>query len=191
MQTWKRFLLIGAGLGAGFAVSAAAIIGSWLWYSSIPHAPKPWNRAAIIATFDYPDTERGEGSSTPDQIVFYYTLENKTDFDYRFPPRDQLQFSAKLATENSLSANDDFLTLDKTNMILPAKQRMRIQVHFAYRVEDNFGPSETTEQRHQRRQAIENYLNTKTSNLNGFAAFDLQNRYEIDFPNGWTHPDKK
>jgi hypothetical protein len=76
-------------------------------------------------------------------------------------------------------------------MILPAKQRMRIQVHFAYRVEDNFGPSETTEQRHRRRQAIENYLNTKTSNLNGFAAFDLQNRYEIDFPNGWTHPDKK
>jgi hypothetical protein len=58
MQPWKRFLLIGAGLGCGFAVAGAAIIGSWLWYSSFPHAPKPWNKKAIVATYDYSDTEK-------------------------------------------------------------------------------------------------------------------------------------
>jgi hypothetical protein len=191
MQTWKRFLLIGAGFGAGFAFAAAAIIGLWLWYSSIPHAPKPWNKKAIVATYDYPDTEMGEGSTTPDQIVFYYILENTTDFDYHVPPRDQLQFSAKLSDENSLVSDDKLLMLDKRDTLLPAKQRLRVAVHLAYRVEDNFGPSETSEQRHQRRKAIETYLSTKSSNLNGFAAFDLQNRYEIDFPNGWTPPAKK
>ena len=75
-------------------------------------------------------------------------------------------------------------------MIIPAKQRVRIGVHFRlfpsrgnFRTKRNIRTEETTPEGNR-----ESYLNTKTSNLNGFAAFDLQKRYEIDFANGWQHP---
>jgi hypothetical protein len=194
MPSWKRLLLTGAGFGAGFAIFTTAIIGGWIWYDSRPHAPKPWNGKAIIATFDYPDTESGpqdKGGFSPDQLVFYYTLENTTDFDYRMPSRDQLQLSGKLKEERSLTTNDQLLTLDDHPIFLPAKQRMRIGIHLQYGVKKDFGPKDSKEDRQKRRKAIADYMGTEVNNLDGFVVFDTENRYRIDFPNGWNNLDSK
>jgi hypothetical protein len=194
MPSWKRVLLIGAGFGAGFAVLAAAIIGGWIWYDGRPHPPKPWNNKAIIATFDYPDTESGaedKSGFSPDQLVFYYTLENTTDFDYRMPPRDQLELSGRLEEENSLTTNDQFLALDDHPIFLPAKQRIRVGIRLQYAVKKDFGPKETKEDRRKRRKAIADYMATEANNLAGFVLFDTENRYRIDFPGGWKNMDSK
>lgn len=93
MANWKRFLLIGAGFGAGVATISALILGGWMWYRSRPAKPKPWDTRAIVATFDYPATETGQFTDDPkaESIVVYYTLENETDTDYRMPPQEQIE----------------------------------------------------------------------------------------------------
>jgi hypothetical protein len=131
-------------IGTAFAIVAAAIVGGWTWYQG---RPKPWNTKAIVASFDYPDTESGpvdKNGFRPDQFVLYYTLENTTDLDYRLPPRDQIELNAKLRRQNSLSTNDQLLTLDDRPIFFPAKQRIRIGVHLAYSVTKDFGPQENT-----------------------------------------------
>jgi len=75
MKSWKKFLLIGAGFGAGFAVLAGILVGGVIWYDSRPQKPKPWNATAILATFEYPDTESGPEAKNgfrPVQLVVYY-----------------------------------------------------------------------------------------------------------------------
>jgi hypothetical protein len=171
---------------------AAAIIGVSLWYQNRPHPPKPWNSKAITATYDYPDTESGPADNVgfrPDQLVFYYTLENTTDFDYRIPQRDQFQLTGKLARENSLTGDDQNLTLGGEPLFLPAKQRVRVGIHLGFGVKSSFGPSDTSDDRKKRRKAIAEYMNDNANNLDGFVLFDLENRFRIDFPSGWKRPE--
>src|ERR1017187_2886645 len=47
MENWKKILLRAAGVGAGFAVVAAILIGITLWWIGRPAKPKPWNTQAI------------------------------------------------------------------------------------------------------------------------------------------------
>src|SRR5437016_2221674 len=103
MVGWKKIVLMAAGFGGGFAVAMAAIVGGWVWYQGRPAKPKPWDAKAIVATFDYPDTESGDPEGPngfrPDTIVLYYTLENTTDIDYHMPPQEQLEVDGKLKRE--------------------------------------------------------------------------------------------
>jgi hypothetical protein len=128
---------------------------------------------------------------SPNQLVFYYTLENTTDFDYRMPPREQIELNGKLQRENSLSANDQLLTVDEQPIFLPAKQRKRFGVHLRYSVKQDFGPQDTKENRRKRWKAIADYMNNEVANLDGFVIFDPQLRYQINFPNGWKNIDLK
>jgi hypothetical protein len=121
----------------------------------------------------------------------YYTLENKTDSDYRMPQREQIELNAKLKRENSLSASDQFLSLDERPIFLPSNQRVRTSIHLRYPVNKDFGPEDTKENRIKRRKAIADYINEEFNNLEGFVVFDLQNRYQINFPNGWKTMDLK
>lgn len=194
MPNWKKYFFIGAGFGTAALIVTAVIMGVWMWFESRPQKQKPWNQNAIIATFEYPGTESGpeeKDGFRPDQIVMYYTLENKTDFDYRMPARNQIEFNAKLKRENSLSANSQLLSLDEQPVFLPANQRVRISVHLRYPVKKDFGPEDTRANRDKRRKAIADYLNEEFTNLDGFVVFDLQNRYQINFPNGWKTMDLK
>ena len=78
MELWKKILLRSAGFGAGFAIIASVVLGTMLWWSSRPPKQKPWNDKAIVASYESLDTE-GDANT----FRFTYTLENKTDIDYR------------------------------------------------------------------------------------------------------------
>ena len=100
-MNWKKLLLTGIGWGLGTAVGLALIVGGFLWYESRPKPPvppKPWNSSAIKADYDFVTSEGDKNT-----IVFYYNLENTTDFDYRVENAEHVAMNGRLGSENSLT----------------------------------------------------------------------------------------
>ena|SRR5258708_33335875 len=192
----KILVLRAAGFGGGFAVVMAAIVAGWVWYQGRPAKPKPWDPKAIVATFDYPDTESGEPEEPngfrPETIILYYTLENTTGIDYYLPPREQLEVDGRLQREKSLSRSSNLVTLDKEQVFIPAKQRKRFGLHLHYPVTENFGPDPKTKEEYRKKwKLIADYMKKEFSNLDGLVVFDSTNRYQINLPNGWGNIDLK
>jgi hypothetical protein len=196
MVGWKKLVLTAGGFGAGFAVVMASIVGVWVWYQGRSAKPKPWDAKAIVATFDYPDTESGEPEGSvgfrPETVVFYYTLENMTDIDYYMPPLDQLELDGRLKRERSITSTRGLVTLDNDRVFIPAKQRRRLVVHLHYPVKESFGPDpKTKEEQRKRWTLIADYMKNQLPNFDGFIVFDSTNRYQINLPNGWDNIDLK
>ena len=181
MSTLKRWIIMGASFGAGLAVTLALIIGGYLWYASKPKPPKPWDTKAITATYDFIDTE-GDNNT----IVFYYTLQNNTDYDYRITDASNFTLMGKLEKQKSLSGakGDRFLKFDFP-LLLPAKQRLRFAIHLDYPYDKKSKAEATKDEREKYRKELSAFLKEKTPNLDGFAIFDELNRYQIDFPREW------
>lgn len=196
MIGWKKLVVMAVGFGCGSAVVLAAMLGGFVWYQGRPAKPKPWDARAIVATFDYPDTElaepEGPNGFRANTIVAYYTLENTTGNDYHMPPQDQLEVNGRLKIEKSLTSSSDIVTLDKDQIFIPAKERRRFAVHLHYPVTESFEPEpKTTEERRKKRKLIADYMNNELANLAGFVVFDNASRYQINLPNGWHNFDAK
>lgn len=172
MHSWKKIVLISAAVGAGFAIMGTLIVGVFLWYSSRPKAPTPWDTNKITATFDYIDTE-GEKHN----LVFYYVLDNHTDFDYRIPDDTGISLTGKLEQQKALSSFGKYEEIDYP-VFVPARQRVRFGIRIPYPYPENPASPSTKADRAA-------YIRDKMSNLTGFVLFDQMNRTRIDFPKGW------
>src|SRR5262249_12199841 len=129
MSAWKKIFLWGLSIGAGFALTAALIIGSFLWYSSRPPATAPWAKNAIKSTFHHLDIIANAPS-------FYYTLENLTDRDYSLTEKQGVRLM-ELDEKGNLMNSDwrDAKTGEQGNiseviifdlpLFLPARQKLR------------------------------------------------------------------
>jgi len=181
MATIKKIIISSIVGGVSFAVSIAIIFGIFFWYQNKPKPPKPWNKDTITATYDSVDTE-GEKN----YFVFYYTLQNNTDFDYNFSDLTNITVMAKLKKQNSLSGQkkDEFLKPDYP-ILIPAKQRIRFALHLGYPYDKTLKKDASKEEREKYRKDMEAYANKEFSNLDGFVLFDELNRYQIEFPKGW------
>jgi hypothetical protein len=181
-MNWKKFLIVDVGWGLGTAVGLAVILGGFLWYESRPkppEPPKPWNRSAIKAEYDYVDTEGDKNN-----IVFYYTLENTTDFDFRLEDGKHVGMNAVLERQRSLSAFTESESVDYP-ISVPAKKRIRFPVHFGYPYPEKGKPNADLQERRKYRAGLENYISTEMGNLDDFDLLDETNRYEIVLPGGW------
>jgi hypothetical protein len=179
-MNWKKLLLMGVGWGVGTAVGLALIVGGFLAYQSRPKPPKPWNASAIKAEYDHVTTEGKENT-----IVFFYILENMTDFDYRLDKEQKSTMTARLEKQNGLTP---FLSSEGIEypIFVPARKRMRFLVHMeGYSYSTKEKDDATAEERKQYRASLEKYVGEKLDNLNGFDLLDEENRYEIVFPAGW------
>src|SRR5690242_6809659 len=96
--SWKRVFIKAAGIGAGFTLMIAILAGVGIWYWNRPRPPKPWNTKALTAEYIDVDVEGQKNT-----LVFNYTLQNNTDFDYRVGNATGITIGAKLKRENSLS----------------------------------------------------------------------------------------
>jgi hypothetical protein len=180
---WKRTLLIGAGWGLGTAVGLAAVAGAFIWYESRPKPPtppKPWDTSAIVADYNYVDTE-GDANT----IVFYYTIENKTDFDYRIEDGRDILMSAKLIKHKDLSPFKDAQKVDYP-IFVPAKKRVRFPIHIGYPCPFKETKEDEADNGKKHREAVQKYIVDTFQNLGGFDLLDEVNRYEIVFPDGWS-----
>jgi hypothetical protein len=180
MTNSKKVIAYGIAGGVGFAVALAIISVIVFWYQSNPKPPKPWNKEAITASYDSVAVE-GEKN----HIVFYYTLQNNTDFDYKPMDLSNIVAMAKLKKQKSLSGqkNDEVLRPDYP-ILIPAKQRIRFAFHLGYPYNKSLKKDATQEEQEKYIKDIEAYVNEEFSNLDGFVLFDEMNRYQIEFPKG-------
>ena len=182
LNPWKKVALRSTFFGAGFALILTITIGGYIWYESRPKPLKPWDNNAIIAYYDYADTV-GEQNT----IVFYYTVENKTIYDYSINDIKDILLYANLDRQQSLSGGDinEFLNIEYP-IHIPSKHRFRFKINLNYPTDiKSLKSGSTTEEREIFNKEMSAYISNKLKNLNGFSMFDLINRYKIEFPAGW------
>jgi hypothetical protein len=186
MPTWKILLLRSAGFGAGFAIVLCAVAGTWFRYTSRPKPPKPWNKTAITAEYDYvrPGGEK-------DYLAFSYLLQNNTDFDYRVESDSGVEITGRLKKEKGFSTFADHYVTADYPIFVPARTRVRVslRVPYPYPIMEKINPSE--DERKQYTTDVAQYVTDEMRNLGGFVLFDTANRYEIDFPGGWEERAKQ
>jgi len=182
MAEWRKLLLLGLGWGLGTAVGLALLVGGFLWYQGRPRPtepPKPWNTTAIKAEYDTTDTEGDKNT-----IVFFYTLENTSDFDYRVGSSDQILMNATLMKQKNLTPFTETEKIDYP-IIVPAKKRMRFLIHISYTCPAKQKEGADLEERRKHGRDVEKYVSDELTNLDGFDFLDETKRYEIVFPAGW------
>jgi hypothetical protein len=181
MDNWKRILLRAAGFGAGFAVVAAFIIGAVFWWSSRPPKVKPWDDKAITASYESLDTE-GDANT----FRFVYTLENKTDTDYRVENDSNIHLAAFLKRSQALSFSDSKNLHTDYPIYVPAKSRVRFTVHlgYPYPIKPNYEASD--DEQHDFNTKVAQYVTKELGNIDGFTLLDDNSRCKIVMPNGWA-----
>jgi hypothetical protein len=180
MEVWKKIILWSVGIGAGFAITASLVVGGFIWWSSRPTKPKPWNQTAITAKYDSVDVD------VKDQhIYFVYILENHTDSDFTLENNSGVHLGASLKRSSSISFSDsEYLTADYP-IYVPAKHSVRIKLHIKYPYKIPFNYEASDDEKHDWETKLTVFLVKELSNLNGFVLMDENSRYQIDFPSGW------
>ncbi|OFW24780.1 MAG: hypothetical protein A3H27_11485 [Acidobacteria bacterium RIFCSPLOWO2_02_FULL_59_13] len=187
LPVWKRLLLLSAGASAGFALTMAVIIGSFLWYYSRPKPPKPWNTKAIKATFskitpkEYFDAECNERYD----LVLDYILENVTDWDYSLADASDILWMRKLPTQDAMQPEYEYKSPFQID--IPARQRVLVRVQPPLTIDEAIRRmrSEPTCQAIARKSKIDISAGLIPGDFAGFVLFDKPNRYQINFPKGW------
>jgi hypothetical protein len=99
MNLGVKVFLRTAGFGVGIVAAVGIAIGAWLYVTSLPFTPGPWDREKIKANFA--DIEVNTG----DKLVgiFRYTVENTTQNDYHLPddPKARIRLQRFLSEARS------------------------------------------------------------------------------------------
>ena len=119
-QSFKKWLFIGAGFGAGAVLLAVLVIGGVAWYSS---RPKAWNGDAIRASFST-DLWDVDDNFNVTAMEVEYVLENKTANDYTLSPDQTFMIVDRAAMGPSVSGK---YKIDHSCFI-PAGNRVKCSV---------------------------------------------------------------
>lgn len=163
-----------------------AAAGLWHWYSGRPKPPKPWNRKAITAEYDF---ARPEGDKN--YISFHYMLQNNTDFDYRLDSDTEIEITGRLKQEKGFSQFAGHYVTIEYPVFVPARNRVWIALSVPYPYSVREPENATADERKQYTTDVAKYIAQELSNLDGFVLFDTLRRYEIDFPSGWEERAKQ
>jgi hypothetical protein len=176
MPTWKKILIKAAGFGAGFAIVSAIVLFIFVWWSSRPVKPKPWNTEAITAIYS------GFGVDDDQYFRFYYTLQNKTDTDYTVNESTPFSISGRII-EGDLAQCADCIEVKKP-FFIPAHDKLQLTLTFKYKYSDSLLASTNSEKDalHVRERQ---FLMDKYGRLNGFTIFDQDVRYKVELPGDW------
>jgi len=182
---WKKLIIVGTFVGAGFALALALVTGTFYWYRSRPKLPEPWNTNAIRATFGDLDTY---GASNA--LSFSYILENTTAFDFRLTDASGVSIAAKLDRQRALGIDEkgEIIKIDYP-IFVPAGQRVlftiRLDSPYTFKAKEKPASDATSEERKRYGEELKVYIREQMPNLAGFVLLDEDHRYKIDFPKGW------
>lgn len=178
MDNWKRILLKAAGIGAGFSITAAIILGICVWWSSRPEKQKPLDPHAITATFSGMTMQVRDESM---HLTVIYGLHNTTAKDFSLPSIGELMI---VNPENKGLDGIDGVTWDTTTRI-PAGQTANIKFDIPYPL----GSYNTTAAKLTDEKAMVQFIKNRLKEIDGFRFFDFTDRYEINCPKWPTTPD--
>jgi hypothetical protein len=166
---WKKLFVISMGVGAG--VTLGLVVAVFFWYTNRPVKVRPWNQTAITAKY----TDLYLTTSRPLVLTFRYTLENHTDQDYELPSSGSIY---KVLTGGKGLDRDESLKWEGGTSVL-AGQKVNVGIHVEYQYTGGNTDSD---------EMLTAFTKRRLSEIDGFAALDQLNRYEIRFPKG---PDPK
>jgi hypothetical protein len=121
MSSWKKWLFIGLGFGAGAALAIALIFGCVVWYSS---RPKLWNSRDITATFSTPLYSVDENNFSITNVELEYIIENNTSKDFTLSPEQSFFLEDGGALRRSFTGA--YKVSDKC--FVPAKNKVKCQI---------------------------------------------------------------
>lgn len=176
MDNWKRILLKAAGVGGGFTLVAALMLGIIVWWSGRPAKPKPWNRQAITPAGknELEIQTRGE--------VFHLqpkcNLKNNTDKDYRIAAESGTLMFVNPDNGGLEKLND--VTWDRT-IVIPAGQTVNVKFDISYNLGE-YGESASVLADMNKLTA---FADKRMKGIKDLRFFDYVERYEIDCPNSW------
>lgn len=186
MGNWKQMALRSAGFGAGFALVSSVILSMVLWWFSRPPKQKPWDDKAIVASYESLDAE-GEANT----FRFNYTLENKTDLDYRAENDARVHLAAFLKKSQALSFSSAENLHTDFPIYIPAKSRVRFQIHLGYPYPIKPDYNASNDLQHDFYTKMAQYVTNELGNVDGFTLLDDDHRYRIVMPNGWVERAKQ
>ena len=181
MPTWKLVVLRSIGFGAGFALVLCIAVGVWVWHSSRPVPPAPWNDHAIVAEYESVTTKGEEN-----HLSFVYVLQNNTDSDYRLSSMEGVDLTAKLERSHSFGPFGGLKEALEFPIFVPAKSRTRLTVTIPYSYTVTAKDGSTRKEQPSNDSEVAKFVGSAFSNLDGFVLFDNSSHYKIDFPAGWT-----
>lgn len=176
MENWKRILLRSAGVGGGFALVAAVILGIAIWWSERPVKPKPWDTQAITPAGK--NTLEAQVRAEVFHLEPTCNLKNNTSKDYRLT-----------ADSGTLMAvNPDNGGLDKlayatwdNNTIIPAGRTVNVKFDIPYNlIEYGQTASDLADMK-----KFAAFADKRMAPIKDLKFFDYTARYEIDCPNSW------
>ena len=168
----KKLAVVALCGGAGFAVTAALILGGARWYAS---RPRPWNAAVIAARRPPGFTVSKDGK----MIEFFYELENTGMRDYRIDSANGIQIYAR--NEDGILSHvlPDTSRLLDLPVFIPPGQRTAILFSMDFADIPTRNSNEPDAAFHER---VRKYLEQRYGGLSGFVVFDNTYRNEVDLP---------
>jgi hypothetical protein len=166
---WKELFVVSAGIGAGVAVAVIALAVAAVWYTSRPVKARPWNQTAITAKYADLDVTKGQRLV----LTFRYTLENHTHHDYELPNSAGIY---KVLPEGKGLERDAKLKWDGGTS-LPAGQKINVGIQMEYAYTEGYSSEQWDNDA-----KLNAFIIRRLSEIDGFAALDEINRYEIRFP---------
>jgi hypothetical protein len=162
---WKKLFVVSAGVSAG--VTFAVIVGAvaFFWYTNRPVKARPWNQNAVTAKY----TDLYLTTGRPLVLTFRYTLENHTDHDYELPSSGSIY--KVLADGKGLDRDASLKWEGGTSVLAGQKVNVGIHVEYEYTADNTDFDEKLTA-----------FTKRRLSEIDGFAALDQLNRYEIRFP---------
>jgi hypothetical protein len=160
----KKLFVVSAGATAGAALILVVLVSSVVWYANRPAKARPWNQTAVTAAYSnlYLTTGR------PLVFTFRYTLDNHTGLDYQLPGNESIY---KVLAEGKGLDRDARLKWEGGTTVL-AGQKVVVGIHVEYDYTDDDSNDEK----------LAAFAKRALSEIDGFAALDQLNRYEIRFP---------
>jgi hypothetical protein len=178
VDNWKVIAVRSAAFGGTFAIVVVILLGILSWHKALPKPPRPWNTSAVVAKYDYTNIDPNNKTA-----FFWYTLENKTDIDYRLDVNSDVPVLVKHKGRQGLVPYDG-INFDRP-LFIPSKHRVVLAVHFRYPLFSEFKAGVNNKEGKDDDKIIHEFLNREMPNMDGFTLFDEENRYEIDLPKGW------
>ncbi|MGB0035045.1 MAG: hypothetical protein WBP79_06185 [Candidatus Acidiferrales bacterium] len=177
MTGWQKTLALGLSM---IAVSAVLffVFGKLPRRNASANVPKPWNTDAIKCTFV--GIQVREIDATNAAVVFFYDLQNNTDFDYHVGNEPNIYFMSRLKSDGSLSS-DKQIKLDHAAFV-PARNRTRIGLEISRPFAWPGQAGNASEEK------LRELVNHEVANLDGFTMFDNASRFQIELPGGWQEP---
>jgi len=176
---WRMIVLRAAGMGGGFAVVAALLLGGIVWWSN---RPKPWSPTSITAK---PTRLMMQQVGEEVRFEFRYAFTNHTKEEYALPSSEMGALMRRVPENGSLERMDG-ATWDSTTRI-PPNQTIGVAFMVPYKLSEfNMSSAEFNMSSADTKRAA--FAGHRLKEINGLVFFDYASKYKVEMPRNWDEP---